>query len=232
MIKLKLNQLTEKIHGTYQPDQYYISLGAFPKDTVKEILSGELEYESQCIDPEHNAYLTGGLQLGNTVYEYKIHVHSASDSDLTDGTEYLTEDQASDEINELNEEDPEYQAKVESIEERTKDSDDLEAMFMDRASEALACVDSPHSLTVYLTEVDTVPLSVSDLEPDQINTHECSQEDLEDWMQNNMGYCVVCGQFTRESVEPDAKEYECPQCENKTVFGAEYAWLNGYIQIK
>ena len=36
------------------------------------------------------------------------------------------------------------------------------------------------------------------------------------------GFCVACGAETPPGdVEPDAREYECPSCGEKKVFGAE-----------
>ena len=35
------------------------------------------------------------------------------------------------------------------------------------------------------------------------------------------GYCTNCGEWTHDSCEPDAHEYECPQCGQFTCYGAE-----------
>jgi predicted RNA-binding Zn-ribbon protein involved in translation (DUF1610 family) len=35
------------------------------------------------------------------------------------------------------------------------------------------------------------------------------------------GYCIDCGDWTRDGCEPDAREYECPDCGGQTVYGAE-----------
>jgi len=35
------------------------------------------------------------------------------------------------------------------------------------------------------------------------------------------GWCVECLEFTRSQTEPDAQDYDCPQCEEDTVIGAE-----------
>ena len=44
------------------------------------------------------------------------------------------------------------------------------------------------------------------------------------------GWCDVCGDFTRDCTEPDAKGYRCPQCETvNSVCGAEQALLKGKI---
>jgi len=46
------------------------------------------------------------------------------------------------------------------------------------------------------------------------------------------GWCTVCKLFTRDQTEPDAEEYDCPACNNKSVMGAELALLLGFIAIK
>lgn len=43
------------------------------------------------------------------------------------------------------------------------------------------------------------------------------------------GWCTVCKEFTRSNTEPDAEEYDCPKCSQKTVMGAEQALLSGNI---
>jgi CO dehydrogenase/acetyl-CoA synthase gamma subunit (corrinoid Fe-S protein) len=45
------------------------------------------------------------------------------------------------------------------------------------------------------------------------------------------GYCTTCREFTTSSVEPDAEEYSCEQCDKKTVYGTEQALLMGLIDI-
>lgn len=39
--------------------------------------------------------------------------------------------------------------------------------------------------------------------------------------ENNEGYCTVCQDWTRDCTEPDAESYDCPQCEQHTVIGAD-----------
>jgi Zn finger protein HypA/HybF involved in hydrogenase expression len=47
-----------------------------------------------------------------------------------------------------------------------------------------------------------------------------------EWARDNyMGWCSACEDWTREQTEPDAEEYICPDCGNKTVIGAEDAML-------
>lgn len=46
------------------------------------------------------------------------------------------------------------------------------------------------------------------------------------------GYCTNCGDFTRDCTEPDAEDYDCPVCEENTVFGTEQSLLLGLIDIE
>ena len=45
------------------------------------------------------------------------------------------------------------------------------------------------------------------------------------------GFCVTCGEVTNSGVEPDAREYECERCGNRTVYGMDEALLMGAFQI-
>lgn len=36
-----------------------------------------------------------------------------------------------------------------------------------------------------------------------------------------MGWCTNCKDITRDSTEPDAEGYDCPECEENTVQGAD-----------
>lgn len=50
-------------------------------------------------------------------------------------------------------------------------------------------------------------------------------------VEDNMGFCTTCHAFTREGTEPDAEGYDCPQCGELTVMGAEQAMLTGDLDI-
>jgi Zn finger protein HypA/HybF involved in hydrogenase expression len=54
-------------------------------------------------------------------------------------------------------------------------------------------------------------------------------EEFEEAQSNDMGYCTECKDFTRECTEPDAENYDCPECGSYTVFGAKQAMLMGLI---
>lgn len=45
------------------------------------------------------------------------------------------------------------------------------------------------------------------------------------------GWCTNCREFTRESTEPDADGYKCPECQDQTVVGAENALLMGLFDL-
>ena len=53
-------------------------------------------------------------------------------------------------------------------------------------------------------------------------------KDAEGYM---IGWCTHCEEFTRECTESDAEEYDCDECEQLTVYGAEQALLLGLIAI-
>jgi hypothetical protein len=46
-----------------------------------------------------------------------------------------------------------------------------------------------------------------------------------------MGFCTECCAFTTDTVEPDAEDYSCDDCENNTVVGAEQALIMGLIEL-
>ncbi len=48
---------------------------------------------------------------------------------------------------------------------------------------------------------------------------------------DHAGWCTNCGDWTHDSCEPDARHYECPECEKRTVFGAEELVMMGFIDI-
>ena len=47
-------------------------------------------------------------------------------------------------------------------------------------------------------------------------------EEKHDHMESNDGYCRWCKAWTQEGgVDADARNQECPECHNHTLFGAE-----------
>lgn len=48
---------------------------------------------------------------------------------------------------------------------------------------------------------------------------------------NYEGYCTSCDLLTRDSTEPDAENYNCPECEEHTVMGVDNALMMGLIEI-
>lgn len=54
-------------------------------------------------------------------------------------------------------------------------------------------------------------------------------EEFEEARDSDQGYCLVCKDWTHDSAEPDARNYECPVCEKRQVFGAEECLLRGLV---
>jgi Zn finger protein HypA/HybF involved in hydrogenase expression len=46
------------------------------------------------------------------------------------------------------------------------------------------------------------------------------------------GWCTACKKFTRDMTEPDAEDYDCPVCDQRTVVGAENALIMGLIDFE
>ena len=59
-----------------------------------------------------------------------------------------------------------------------------------------------------------------------------SQADYEEATELYRGFCTVCEAFTRDETEPDAHGYDCPNCGQSTVVGAEDALLEGLIEFE
>lgn len=53
----------------------------------------------------------------------------------------------------------------------------------------------------------------------------------EEAQENNEGFCTRCETFTCDDVEPDADGYDCPECQNPTVMGAENALIYEHLEI-
>ncbi len=49
--------------------------------------------------------------------------------------------------------------------------------------------------------------------------------------ENHEGFCTKCDDFTRDSTEPDAEAYDCPECGENTVMGTEQALIMGLLHI-
>jgi len=56
-----------------------------------------------------------------------------------------------------------------------------------------------------------------------------SLEEYTEELDSNAGYCSNCDAITTFGVEPDARNYVCPDCEKRTVYGLEEALLMGFV---
>lgn len=54
-------------------------------------------------------------------------------------------------------------------------------------------------------------------------------DELFSYIEDYMGWCTFCRDFTRDCTEPDAEGYDCPECDQNTVMGAENAILEGRV---
>lgn len=64
-----------------------------------------------------------------------------------------------------------------------------------------------------------------------MTTAKLPRADIEYALDNSLGWCTGCADFTRECTEPDAEGYDCPVCESDSVVGAELAYaVLGIIQ--
>ena len=57
------------------------------------------------------------------------------------------------------------------------------------------------------------------------------EEEYLEAVNNYIGWCEHCKEFTRDGTEPDAQNYDCPQCENDSVVGAEDALMMDLIRF-
>jgi len=53
-------------------------------------------------------------------------------------------------------------------------------------------------------------------------------EQIEEAMESYIGFCTECG-AERETCEPDAREYECEECGEASVYGAEELLIMGLV---
>lgn len=58
-----------------------------------------------------------------------------------------------------------------------------------------------------------------------------SSEEFQGADDQSMGMCVACGDQEAYEVEPDANGYRCEVCGKKSVYGAQYLLMAGYIEI-
>jgi hypothetical protein len=59
--------------------------------------------------------------------------------------------------------------------------------------------------------------------------HTFTMEQITEASELQAGYCLACGAM-RESCEPDAREYQCYDCKQLKVYGAEELMLMGRVR--
>lgn len=59
-----------------------------------------------------------------------------------------------------------------------------------------------------------------------------SYDEYNDARGSYMGWCPHCKEFTRDSTEPDAEHYNCPNCGKNDVMGAEIALLTEEFEVE
>lgn len=63
-------------------------------------------------------------------------------------------------------------------------------------------------------------------------SHVITQGEYYDRAEQRQGYCRTCEAFTREDVHLQAARLRCPECEERTVVGVEYALERGDLEIE
>jgi len=53
-------------------------------------------------------------------------------------------------------------------------------------------------------------------------------EEIEEAMEEQCGFCLACGAL-RDCCEPDARQYECEECGEHRVYGAEELIIMGRV---
>jgi hypothetical protein len=59
-----------------------------------------------------------------------------------------------------------------------------------------------------------------------------SVDEFQDMCDESQGFCTTCQEFTRDCCEPDAENYDCPECGRLTVYGAEQAMIMGLLTVE
>jgi Zn finger protein HypA/HybF involved in hydrogenase expression len=56
-------------------------------------------------------------------------------------------------------------------------------------------------------------------------------KEIQEAADENQGWCTNCEEWTHDNCEPDARKYECPECEHNTVYGAEELIVMGLVDL-
>jgi len=76
------------------------------------------------------------------------------------------------------------------------------------------------------------PERVLDLGHPAFKVQTMDESELSEAIENYLGYCTNCREFTTEGIEPDAENCRCEDCGDYTIHGTDKAVLLGYIFIK
>ena len=55
-------------------------------------------------------------------------------------------------------------------------------------------------------------------------------EEIEQASEAMLGFCIACGSESAYAVEPDARNCECEECGESTVFGADEILIMGLVE--
>lgn len=58
-----------------------------------------------------------------------------------------------------------------------------------------------------------------------------TDEDYDEAVADNQGFCSNCEAVVSENVEPDSYSIECPECGEEKMMGVEHALIMGEIEI-
>lgn len=58
-----------------------------------------------------------------------------------------------------------------------------------------------------------------------------TEDEFMELSNSNMGFCESCEEF-EDGVEPDALNYKCPWCGNRTLVGLEMALIHNTIVVE
>lgn len=64
-----------------------------------------------------------------------------------------------------------------------------------------------------------------------MKTLTCSHEEFTQLVNDDVGFCVLCGELDYSGVEPDARKYTCECCDECGVYGIEELLIMDKVKI-